>query len=114
MKPTLVIHSVWEPRPGDQDPPVAYAVDPARRRVALRTLPLLLAVELALLVLSPPFLAWYAIACAALAVVVLTRSTTGSSGFYELRPDGSLGAYLGHQMPEGAKGRTRRRASVRS
>jgi hypothetical protein len=103
----LWVRMLWLPRSGDdsQDLPIALVRD--RRRFRLGLIPIVLAIPVAIALLfshGSPVLA--------ILVVLLTFAgyqigAGGKSGYYEVRPDGSLGDFLGKRTPVGLPGMER-------
>jgi hypothetical protein len=97
----LRVQMVWAPREVSDpvDSPIALVRD--RRRFLLSAIPMVLAFLVAiflLLVLRTAQL----LAGVVLVLILLAGNRVaqgGKTGYYEVRPDGSLGTFLGRRMP---------------
>lgn len=98
LPPNFWVRMVWVPRDRSKKDlhPVVLVTD--RRRFWIVTIPMLVAFLLAvvLALLRAPF-----ILVLILVLVVISSSYLGrgSSGYYQVREDGSLGDFLGRRMP---------------
>ena len=97
----LWVRMVWVPREGSgpDDFPIALVRD--RRRLLLGAIAMLLAFLIAIFLLLVVRVAQL-LAGVLLVLVLLAGNRlaeSGKSGYYEVRPDGSLGTFLGRRIP---------------
>jgi hypothetical protein len=97
----LLVRMVWVPKEGSgpDDFPIALVRD--RRRLLLSVIPMVLAFVVAILLILI-VRATQLLASVVLVLVLLAGNRIaqgGKSGYYEVRPDGSLGTFLGRRMP---------------
>jgi hypothetical protein len=96
----LWVRMVWVPRDGGDpvDFPIALVRD--RRRLLLSVIPMLLALLIAILLLVVRAAQLLASTVFVLGLLAGNRlANGGKSGYYEVRPDGSLGTFLGRRTP---------------
>ena len=96
----LWVRMLWVPRESSEsaDPPIVLVND--RRRFWLSGIELLLSFLLAIVMLLIHLPAPAAAVVLLLLVFAGSRYASGGrTGYYELRRDGSLGAFLGKRMP---------------
>jgi hypothetical protein len=100
----LWLRMVWAPgaSPDPDDRPIALVTD--RRRFSISVIPvgLALLVALVLLLLHAP--AVLLLPLFLLLYVGYRYSVGGRTGYYEVREDGSLGDFLGRQIPAALRG----------
>jgi hypothetical protein len=98
LPPGLAVNRVWVSTRESDNHAIAY-VSERRRRIVGAALIIagVMAIFVMLLLQVPPAAALIGVAVSALGAMY---ANGGRSGFYELEPDGQLGAYLGRGRPE--------------